>query len=267
MSLGMASTSATVNGLHHIQPDGDPSTGPRNLFPGKPYFTALHELQRSFPALKSFLRKLANDQDEGRRAVKDHYEQHHHRSPGRCFCLVFTEESVTLLDGYENGFSSAKELEEYLLKFPAKQSREDLQTRRLFILEDMEPDYIEVLGHHLGIDPLVFSEQMNTWNYTDSWSVQNRALPSMLNPEQSWTLRYYELRTLKNPRSIDALTLQLTFAVNRRRYERWRDVDVPSAGKPDRRHGFVRRAASFWTSQTTSTGSNSVQGAEGWDGK
>ena len=48
----------------------------------------------------------------------------------------------------------------------------------MFILEDMEPDYVDALGHHLGVDPLVFSEHMNTWNFTDSWSIPHRGLPS-----------------------------------------------------------------------------------------
>jgi hypothetical protein len=184
---------------------------------------------------------------------------------------VFGDDQVSLLPGYEAGFVTPERLEEYLTDKSAEQSRNVDKQRRLFILEDMEPAYVEVLGHHLGVDPLVFSEQMNTWNYNDSWSVGARGLPSLITPEQSFTLRYYELRTLKKPQSIDALTLQMTFAVNRRRYERWRDVDVPSAGKPDRRHGFVRRAASFWTSQQPapvgeSDADRTARESLGWDG-
>jgi len=140
--------------------------------------------------------------------------------------------------------------------------------RRLFILEDLTPGYIDTLGHHLGVDPLVFSEQMNTWNFTDSWSIPHRGLPSLSRPEESFTLRYYEIRTLFDEDSIDVLTLQHTFAVNRRRYERWRDIDVPSAGEPDRRHAFVRRCASFWTSQFSAKMGNVAANEEaGWDGK
>jgi hypothetical protein len=147
--------------------------------------------------------------------------------------------------------------------------------RRLFVLEDMEPDYVDALGHHLGVDPLVFTEHTNTWNYTSSWSIPHRGLPSMAVPERSFTLRYYELRTLFDPKSIDVLTMQMTFAVNRRRYERWRDIDVPSSGTPDRRHAFVRRCASFWTSQdprpkvegSTKEKHNPPNDTPGWDGK
>ena len=247
--------------------------GPTNPFIEKPYLSKLFSLQRSYPALKSFLRKLSNENDEGRKVVNKHYTKEHGRSPGRCFCLVFEKDGVTLLPGYENGFRDAAELQTYLSSEDgrAEKSRSDGK-RRLFLLEDMEPGYVEALGYHLGVDPLVFSEQMNTWNYADSWSIQNRGLPSMHNPQRSFTLRYYELRTLKKPMSIDRLTLQMTFAVNRRRYERWRDVDVPSAGKPDRRHGFVRRAVSFWTSQEPAPESEieadkTKRLERGWDGK
>jgi hypothetical protein len=145
---------------------------------------------------------------------------------------------------------------------PATQSRKE-KRRRLFILEDIEPDYVDALGHHLGVDPMVFSEQMNTWNFTDSWSIPFRGLPSMSVPGHSFTLRYYELRTLFDPASVEVLSMQFSFAINRRRYERWRDIDVPSLGKPDRRHAFVRRCASFWTSQDVPTDEDDEVG---WDG-
>jgi hypothetical protein len=115
------------------------------------------------------------------------------------------------------------------------------------------------------VDPLVFSEQMNTWNFTDSWSIPHRGLPSMSIPGQSFTLRYYELRTLLDPKSVDVLSLQTPLAVNRRRYERWRDIDIPSLGKPDRRHAFVRRCASFWTSQNSLP--DGTPDGLGWDGE
>lgn len=231
-------------------------------FERKPYLQCLETLENAFPALKTFLEKLANKKEAGREAVSNYYKIKGQRIPGRCFCLIFHDSSVTVVD--EGGFESPATLRAYLEKNPATQSRNDKQ-RRLFILEDMEPDYVDALGHHLGVDPLVFSEQMNTWNFTDSWSIPHRGLPSMSIPGQSFTLRYYELRTLFDPKSVDVLSLQMSFAINRRRYERWRDIDIPSLGTPDRRHAFVRRCASFWTSQDlTPSGSTDDLG---WDGK
>lgn len=182
-------------------------------FEGKPYLQCLETLEDAFPALKSFLEKLANETEPGRQAVNTHYQAKHERSPGRCYCLEFKDESVSVIG--KGVFESAGALREYLQKKPATQSRNE-KHRRLFILEDMEPEYVDALGHHLGVDPLVFSEQMNTWNFTDSWSIPHRGLPSMSIPEQSFTLRYYELRTLLEPKSVDVLSLQTSFAVNRR---------------------------------------------------
>ena len=279
MGDSKATTTTTLAAPNH-PPTTIPQPAAHPRFGGKPYLQCLESLENAFPALKSFLEKLANENDRGREVVKTHYQRMHQRRPGRCYCLKFEESRVSIVK--ENGFESPAALREYLEKNPAKESREGKKHRRLFILEDMEPDYVDALGHHLGVDALVFSEQMNTWNFTDSWSIPHRGLPSMSVPEQSFTLRYYELRTLFDPKSIDILSLQMTFAVNRRRYERWRDIDVPSAGKPDRRHAFVRRCASFWTSQDpTPKVENPMQKVEdptkkeddppndtpGWDGK
>jgi hypothetical protein len=236
------------------------ATAPR--FEDKPYLKCLETLENAFPALKTFLEKLANDKEPGREAVKAHYDKNHGREPGRCYCLNFGDDSVSMVG--DGAFESVKSLREYLQSSSAEKSREDKQ-RRLFVLEDMEPGYVDALGHHLGVDPLVFSEQMNTWNFTDSWSIPFRGLPSMSIPGQSFTLRYYELRTLFAPKSVDVLSLQSSFAINRRRYERWRDIDVPSLGKPDRRHAFVRRCASFWTSQALAH--DGKHDDVGWDGK
>ncbi|KAH6882557.1 hypothetical protein BKA58DRAFT_434317 [Alternaria rosae] len=235
-------------------------TSPPPRFEGKPYLQCLDTLEDAFPALKSFLEKLANEGEAGRQAVRQHYEREHQRTPGRCYCLEFKTKSVVVVE--EGVFETADALRAYLRKKSASKSREEMH-KRLFILEDMEPDYVDALGHYLGVDPLVFSEQMNTWNFTDSWSIPHRGLPSMSIPGQSFTLRYYELRTLLYPSSVDVLSLQTSFAVNRRRYERWKDIDIPSLGKPDRRHAFVRRCASFWTSQNFLA--NGKTDGLGWD--
>lgn len=228
-------------------------------FQAQPYLQHLLTLQSTFPPLRSFLGKLANV-DTGRKLVQNYYTADGGRFPGRCYGLQFDDDHVRPLQGLIDGFEGPRALRNYLEQNPAKASRVNHQ-RRLFILEDMDPDYVDALGLHLGVDPLVFAEQMNTWNFTDSSSVPNRALPSLSRPGKSFTLRYYEIRTLENPESVGRLTVQMTFAINRRKYEKWRDIDVPSGGgMQDRRHGFIRRCVSFWTSQ-------SEQSKEGWDGK
>jgi len=230
-------------------------------FDGHPYLQRLVKLRQSFPALKGFVRKIQNT-DAGRQLVEKYYRQEHNRVPGRCYGLQFNDDGVSLLEDYPGGFGSPQALREYLEHHPAEASREK-NHRRLFILEDMEPSYVDILGDHLGVDPLVFSEQMNTWNFSDSRSIPHRGLPSLTQPNQSFTLRYYEIRSLNDASSVDALTYQMTFAVNRRRYERWRDVDLPTFGNwEDSRHAFIRRCASFWTSQKPDSSSKAL----GWDG-
>lgn len=82
----------------------------------------------------------------------------------------------------------------------------------------------------------------------------------MSTPTQSFTVRYYERRTLKNAKSIGDLTFQMTFAINRRRYERWRDIDLKFTDNKGRRHDFIRTRAFFWTSQARDSED------QGWDG-
>ena len=214
------------------------------------YIQRLKGLQRAYPALRCFLEKIANSRDEGRKLVEDAYMEHFGRLPGRCTLLAFNETNV---DSQE--FKTSKDLDDYFAGFPPR-SKNSKQSCRLWILEDLEPAWIDVLGRRLGVDPLVFSEQMNTWNFTDSNSIPTRLLPSMVHPEKSFTLRYYEFRQLKDPKSIDEMGNQMTFAVNRRRYERWRDVDTTSF-ENKWRHAFIRRCASFWTDQVGTEG--------GWD--
>lgn len=234
-----------------------------SAFKSQPYLQRLGRLEHAYPALKGLLSKLANV-DAGRRMVDDYY-QRHNRTAGRCFLLQFEDDKVSIPTEYATGFASSDALRQYMHDNPASESRRQ-NKRRLFILEDLEPDYVDALGDALGVDPLVFCEQMNTWNFSDSRSIPHRGLPSMANPGQSFTLRYYEFRTLEDPSSVRQLSIQMTFAVNRRKYEKWRDIDLPSfnGNGSDNRHGFVRRCASFWTSQGQSTSAG--RPTEGWDG-
>ncbi|KAL9088062.1 MAG: hypothetical protein Q9165_006403 [Trypethelium subeluteriae] len=212
------------------------------------YIQRLRELRHAYPALRCFLDKIENSHDECRRLVEEAYMERFERLPGRCTLLTFNETNVE-----SRSFERPENLDDYLTKFPPC-SDSSKQRCRLWILEDLHPTWIDILGGQLGVDPLTFSEQMNTWNFTDSNSIPTRLLPSMVKPQKSFTLRYYEFRQLKDPQVIDVMRNQMTFAINRRRYERWRDVDTESF-RNKWRHAFVRRCASFWTNQN-STGSN-----------
>jgi hypothetical protein len=112
------------------------------------YLQRLRSIERAFPPLKSFLGKIKNV-DIPRKIVQDFYEVHD-RSPGRCYGLQFEADKVSLLQGYPHGFESPQALSQYLEHHPAESSRIS-NKRRLFILEDMEPDYVSALGEHLGV--------------------------------------------------------------------------------------------------------------------
>lgn len=236
---------------------GRESSPPNPYSELQPYLRSLWEHREAFPAINSLLSKLTNT-DFGRKLVQDWYQTQIGRVPGRCYCLQFRADGVSKLSGFENGFPSPESLREYLADHPAQNSRL-MKNHRLFILEDLHSEYVDALGWGLGVDPLVFVSQMDTWNFTDSVSVPSQVLPSTSSPEQSFTLRYYETRTLEDPGSIDTLRMQTTFAINRRRYQRWRQIDLPAGGVADKQTAFIRRCASFWTSQEPG------QADEGWD--
>lgn len=217
------------------------------------YTEHIRRLQNAYPALKAFLKKLEDTKDEGQCQVEQlHGKLYSGRLPGRCTLLLFEENEVIAQE-----FLTSEELDVFLQDSPAGKSNPQC---RLWILEDLHPTWVSVLGRHLGVDPKVFLEQTNTFHFTDSDTIPSRSLPSMVRPNKSFTLRYYELRRLLDPSAISVMKNQMTFAANRRRYERWRDIDTTSLQKMGRpRHGFVRRCASFWTDQRP--------GRQGWDGE
>lgn len=179
-----------------------------------PYLARLERLQKSYPALRSLLLKLHNhgDRDEGRRLVAERYASSG-RGAGRCAVLTFEEDQVR-----DRMFYSPEELSEYFEDQPPELATSK-GMRRLFILEDMDVGFVDLLGQQLGVDPLIYSEQVNSWNYTDSQSIPHRALPSLNSPEKSWTLRYNEIRTLDDNEPARVFKSQMTHAINRRKWE------------------------------------------------
>lgn len=204
-----------------------------------PYLRRFRKLQKAYPALRPLWEKLANERDEGLRLIAQRHEQCQ-GSHSRCAILIFhddrVERAVILF--------TAKTLSDYLAANPSGQSN------RLLILEDTDPRMVDVLGNKLGINPHIFSEQMNTWNFTDSKSVSHRSLPSMAAPDMLFTLRCYESRTMDG---LDACShkdklhyrARMTNAINRRKIEEWRELELKSIAT-DSSHLFIGRCASFW---------------------
>lgn len=214
------------------------------------YLERVRDLRDAYPALTNFVEKMGDPKDEDRKLVQRCHLDRFGRLPGRCALLTFLDRTVQHKD-----FLAPKELDAHFETTRANSETEN--ARRLFILEDLEPAWVDVLGVHLGVDPLVFAEQMNTWNFTDSKSIPACVLPSMVDPSTSFTLKYYEIRALTET-PVDWMRNQVTFAVNRRRYESWRDIDTNNFTNKWR-HAFVRRCASFWT--------NEHHREKGWDGE
>jgi hypothetical protein len=63
----------------------------------------------------------------------------------------------------ERHFASPQEFSSYL---NSSEHKDGPEQHRLWILEDLDPEWVEVLGGSLGLDPLVLAEQTNTFNFT-----------------------------------------------------------------------------------------------------
>lgn len=66
--------------------------------------------------------------------------------------------------------------------------------RRIFIMEGLGQDFIKAFGESFGIEPSFFAMQERkgtTFNFNEN--IDNPALPSLLQPENSFCIRYYEL--------------------------------------------------------------------------
>ena len=233
-----------------------PSNASMKSFASVSYLDKVKSLQDAYPALIQLVDKIAEFDDQEIRMVKSTYSNEYEVSPGRCAVLEFNGSSV-----HHEELPLASDLRRYFRNHESGILNAD--ACRLFILEDLEPDFVELLGDNLGVDPLVFAEQTNAWYFTDIQSVGHRQLPSLIKPQKSFTLRYHEIRRPQSGHEDDlsAMSKQTTFAINRRLYEPWVVVESPSMPSTDS-VAVVRRCASFWTSQKE----NALPGT-GWNGE
>ena len=221
-----------------------------------PYLSRAESLKNAYPPLIQLFDKLSEFNDQGRQIVDSTYKNEYRLSPGRCALLEFGDTSIS-----HTHFDLPGDLRLHFQKLKA--SNQDTGACRLYVLEDLHPEFIEVLGDNLGVDPHVFAEQTNAWYFTDVRSIAHRQLASLNRPEESFTLRYHELRK-PDPECRNDLTVlshQMSFAINRRLYEPWIVVESPSMPTDDS-VALVRRCASFWTSQKKNDSSKA-----GWNGE
>jgi hypothetical protein len=120
------------------------------------YLQGLLELSIGYPAISGFLKRIGNS--EPHRVVREEYRKQHRSLPGRCALLTFHETRVE-----HQSFTTPSEL---AACFNEHISEGDPRPCRLWVLEDLELPWVDVLGGRLGVDPLVFSEQTNTFNFT-----------------------------------------------------------------------------------------------------
>ncbi|KAJ5613586.1 hypothetical protein N7528_007240 [Penicillium herquei] len=130
---------------------------------------------------------------------------------------------------------------------------------RLFLLEDLEESKLETLGSALMIDPLVLADHLFTYHFSQTHTIPHRKLPSVINAERSFTLRYYELRETGH-RVADAQTSRRrTFARASRQIESWKDL---AEYQKETIVDLVRHNISFWCDK--GLGRDKNQGA--WNG-
>lgn len=90
--------------------------------------------------------------------------------------------------GYEN-------LRAYLSSSSSSDCR-----HRVYLLEDLDASFIELLGANLNVDGTVFASQIRDTHFSGGWAHGHQPkLPSFQDPQKSFTLRYYEARYFDDP--------------------------------------------------------------------
>ncbi|KFY14792.1 hypothetical protein V492_02411 [Pseudogymnoascus sp. VKM F-4246] len=104
--------------------------------------------------------------------------------------------ALTMLEFHEDrvisriDINGSEALKDYLDSVP----RRHLQ-RRLFMLEGVARNFVQVFGSHFGMDPDFFARQKRTrmWEVSHTGG-KTPSLPSLKNPKRSFMLKYLELR-------------------------------------------------------------------------
>jgi hypothetical protein len=141
---------------------------------------------------------------------------------------------------------TSNELLDYMANL--EQSPPPSCNRRLYLLEGLPSNHIEILGSRLRIDPDVFARQIDCGELAILKDARDiPMLPSHPTSKHSFSLRYNELRDFGE--NIDSFELRCTNQRRRISTTKWE-------GKFDGM-GIVRRKATFWSR---------MNGAKGWNG-
>jgi hypothetical protein len=114
--------------------------------------------------------------------------------PVRATVLEFHASSV-FPEKFEG--SSGIELYEKLRHYLSSQKT---YQHRLFLVEDLDPHFIELLGACLNVNGTVFASQIRDGHFSGGpWKGHTPSLPSECDRDGGWTVRYYEARLLDDP--------------------------------------------------------------------
>ncbi|PQE03843.1 Mg2+ transporter zinc transport protein [Rutstroemia sp. NJR-2017a BBW] len=179
-------------------------------------------------------------------------KKHHLESRiGASRCTIFTLNSNKTATSQH--FTTASSIKEYFLR--RRKPEEDgihRTTNCIHILEGLDPEFVDVYGSYLMIDPIFFAKQdrNDVWDLLDLQDdySDTELLPSLTDPDKYFRLKYREMRRFgpdfKHWRTVCSVTGSHLAAVG----FQWK-LDSIAA---------LERKCSFWFRKP-------AQGSEGWD--
>lgn len=132
-------------------------------------------------------------------------------------------------------------------------------THRLFVVEDLSRDIIEILGGELDIDPLFFREHISDYlwyNTRDPW-VELPVLQVISRSRTYFRMRYFHARYFTSEESLERARKEAAmFNVLRRiDYDKNHNAILDKRGSCV---GLVRSKASFWVQPTESENTSKI---------
>jgi hypothetical protein len=167
--------------------------------------------------------------------------------------LVKGNAQVVLLEAAASGVANFKEDDFRNLSELRKHFENDIKgvpKRRIYIMEGLAPDFIDVIGSHFFMDPSFFLRQERTCVWSNDFTPTSDALsqPSLLLPEKEFHLQYCELR------QFTQVVANVPYFCKRT----GRHVGMtPARHEEMSTTGILRRKVSWWCRETD---------GGGWDG-
>ncbi|KAF2731270.1 hypothetical protein EJ04DRAFT_498980 [Polyplosphaeria fusca] len=147
-----------------------------------------------------------------------------------------------------HSFRSASKLKEHFDKTDDKHN-----SRRVYIMEGLAPDYVAVIGGHFFMDPTFFQRQERSCVWSNDFTPTSDALPqpSLLDPDKMYQIQYCELRQfteeMENAPYFCARTGRHVGMTKARASQ----AEITTTG-------ILRRKAGFWCRETSRGGWDAV---------